>query len=467
MKSFCGPVLLLVGALAVEGGIVYAQVPAGNDTSDGNLNTGTGLGALGGPAASNAGVRNTATGAGALGSNTTGSGNTAYGYEALLLTSTANYNTATGYDALLNNSSGEDNTATGSQALFRNTIGDNNTASGFEALYANTSGGRNTATGVGALFQNTSGADNTATGFNALALNTVGIQLTASGYAALFNNTTGNDNTAAGFAALYANTTGDNNTASGYEALYTNKNGVQNTAACMNALYAATGSNNIAIGYEAGYKVTSGGNNIEIGNEGASADNKVIRIGTEGNQTKTFIAGIYGESVTGTPVYVTSSGQLGVVVSSERFKTDIAGLGDDASKLERLRPVSFHLKTDPMGTLQYGLIAEEVERVYPELVIRDAEGQIQGVRYDELAPLLLSEVQRQRGQMAAEHEKAEAEGQIIKAQADQLVELGARMSELTRQMAEIRQLNESTQAASIIFPLNSDRVATRPHRSVE
>ena len=138
-----------------------------------------------------------------------------------------------------------------------------------------------------------------------------------------------------------------------------------------------------------------------------------------------------------------------------------------AKTLERLRPVSFHLKTDPMGTLQYGLIAEEVERVYPELVIRDAEGQIQGVRYDELAPLLLSEVQRQRGQMAAEHEKAEAEGQIIKAQADQLVELGARMSELTRQMAEIRQLNESTQAASIIFPLNSDRVATRPHRSVE
>jgi hypothetical protein len=400
MKSFCGPVLLLVGALAVEGGIVYAQVPAGNDTSDGNLNTGTGTGALGGPAASNAGVRNTATGAGALGSNTTGS----------------------------------ENTASGVGALQSNTTGDYNTASGFEALYANTSGGRNTATGVGALFQNTSGADNTATGFNALALNTVGIQLTASGYAALFNNTTGNDNTAAGFAALYANT---------------------------------TGSNNIAIGYEAGYKVTSGGNNIEIGNEGASADNKVIRIGTEGNQTKTFIAGIYGESVTGTPVYVTSSGQLGVVVSSERFKTDIAGLGDDASKLERLRPVSFHLKTDPMGTLQYGLIAEEVERVYPELVIRDAEGQIQGVRYDELAPLLLSEVQRQRGQMAAEHEKAEAQGQIIKAQADQLVELGARMSELTRQMAEIRQLNESTQAASIIFPLNSDRVATRPHRSVE
>jgi hypothetical protein len=113
------------------------------------------------------------------------------------------------------------------------------------------------------------------------------------------------------------------------------------------------------------------------------------------------------------------------------------------------------------------LIAEEVERVYPELVIRDAEGQIQGVRYDELAPLLLSEVQRQRRQMAAAGEKAAAQDQTIKAQADQLVELTARVSELTRQMAKIRQLNESAQAASMRRPANSDRVATRRRRSVE
>jgi hypothetical protein len=415
MKLFNGSAWLLVGAMAASG-TVDAQVPAGNDTSDHNGNTGMGGGALGGPAESNAGADNTATGDSALQFNTTGSRNT----------------------------------ASGSGALQLNTIGSNNTASGQEALRYNTTGSGNTAAGLAALQANTAGNYNTAAGAFALEFNTTGSNNTASGSSVLGNNTTGENNTALGGSALFTNTRGNNNTAAG-----------------VSALYAATGSNNIGIGYEAGYKLTSGGNNIDIGNAGASADNKVIRIGTAGSQTKTFIAGIYGESVTGSPVYVAANGQLGVVVSSERFKTNIAPVGDDTSKLEQLRPVSFHLKTDPTAAMQYGLIAEEVERVYPELVIRDAEGQIQGVRYDELAPLLLSEVQRQRRQMAAAGEKAAAQDQTIKAQADQLVELTARVSELTRQMAKIRQLNESAQAASMRRPANSDRVATRRRRSVE
>lgn len=103
--------------------------------------------------------------------------------------------------------------------------------------------------------------------------------------------------------------------------------------------------------------------------------------------------------MTGAAVYVTSSGQLGVLASSERYKTAIAPMGAGTEKLQELRPVSFHLKTDPKGALQYGLIAEEVANIYPELVIRDGAGKIQGVHYDELAPMLLNEVQKQAAEI--------------------------------------------------------------------
>lgn len=120
----------------------------------------------------------------------------------------------------------------------------------------------------------------------------------------------------------------------------------------------------------------------------------------------------------GAAVYVTSSGQLGVLASSERYKTDVAAMGADTAKLQKLRPVSFHLKTDPAGAVQYGLIAEEVDKLYPELVIRDAAGTIQGVRYDELAPMLLNEVQKQQRVNAAQAEKiASLEQQLAGIQA--------------------------------------------------
>ena len=147
--------------------------------------------------------------------------------------------------------------------------------------------------------------------------------------------------------------------------------------------------------------MTTGSNNIEIGAEGAANDNNTIHIGVQGTQTNTLIAGIYGTQVTGSAVYVTSEGQLGVLASSERYKTDITPIPRSA-KLLQLRPVSFHLKTDPGGAVQYGLIAEEVDKVYPELVIRDHSGQIQGVRYEELAPMLLNEMQKQQMVVAAQ-----------------------------------------------------------------
>ena len=314
--------------------------------------------------------QNTAYGTGALASDTSGIENTAFGSYALHLNTTANYNTALG-----------------TAALYSNTTGYDNTASGFEALAVNTTGSENTALGSAALAVNTTGSENTALGSVALGVNTTGSENTALGSAALAENSTGDNNTAVGVGALWANTTGEKNTASGYQALFFN----------------TTGSKNIAVGFQAGINLTTGSENIDIGNEGAAGDNKMIKIGTEGTQKKAFIAGIFNNTaVSGLQVVINSSGELGVVSSSERFKTAIAPMGSNTEKLHQLRPVTFHYKADAQGMARYGLIAEEVAKVYPELVVRDEKGRIDGVRYDELAPMLLNELQKEHATIAAQ-----------------------------------------------------------------
>ena len=270
-----------------------------------------------------------------------------------------------------------------------------NTAMGTAALAADTPytvhvnqyGQFNTATGSYALSQNTTGSDNTAVGFQALAYNTLGM-----------------DNTALGALALDVST-GFQNTATGAYALGYNMSGNYNTAMGANALYAnSTGNNNIAIGTGAGYSLTTGSNNIDIGNAGVAGESGVIRIGTvttsPATQTAAYIAGIYGNTASGgLPVVINSNGLLGTTTSSERFKTAIAPMGSKTAKLSELRPVTFHYKADPQGTPRYGLIAEEVAKVYPELVVRDQNGRIDGVHYDELAPMLLNEVQKQAAEI--------------------------------------------------------------------
>ena len=491
-------------ALTLLAGTAYGQVPAGNDTSDGNGNTGVGSLALHGPAASasakfntalgyetlltnTTGTYNTASGVAALVENTTGSYNTATGALALYHNTTGSFNTASGYNALFSNKTGCCNTASGFNALEANTTGVGNTATGDAALGANTTGNDNTALGIGALNLNQTGSDDTATGASALQSNTTGGNNTASGYAALANNTTGSFNTASGANALLANTTGTYNTATGVDALGTNttgdynsayggnalganttggansafgtaslalNNGAQNSAFGINALTnnttgsyntasgaaalfnSTTGSNNIAVGYQGGYKLTTGSDNIDIGNEGKASDAGIIRIGTAGAQTVTYIAGIVDSKLTGSEVVITASGQLGVKASSERYKTDIAPMGSVSEKLRQLRPVSFHLKANPQGDVQYGLIAEEVAKVYPELVIRDQNGRIDGVRYDELAPMLLNEVQKQQAKLAE-------------------------VDELKQQIAELRQQNEAMQAALLKLQGKDRLVAQR------
>src|SRR5439155_97496 len=220
---------------------------------------------------------------------------------------------------------------------------------------------QNTAEGEHALFSLITGFNNTAIGFKSLFSLTTGNNNTASGFEALNNNSTGSDNTATGIQALQNNTTGNNNTAIGFVALLSN----------------TTGSDNIALGFQAGQNLTTGSNNIDIGNLGVAGDSKRIRIGTAGTQTKTFIAGISGATVAGgVGVIVGSNGQLGTVVSSNRFKDAIKPMDKASEAILALRPVTFYYKKelDPDGIPQFGLVAEQVEKVNPDLVARDEEG---------------------------------------------------------------------------------------------
>jgi hypothetical protein len=415
--------LVTLGALVIAG-TAFAQVPAGtwtgNDTSDGSRNTGMGTGALGGPTPTLlTGANNTASGFGALNANTTGYGNTASGSFALNGNTTGNANTASGYAALNENMTGSSNTASGAQALQDNSTGNNNTASGVNALYSNSTGSGNDADGYGALYENTTGDYNTAVG-----------------YETLYSNTTGTENNGAGYATLEANTTGSYNNAMGVKALFENITGSQNSAVGYGALYSNTDGNyNVGLGYFAGFNLTTGSNNIDINNRGVAGESGVIRIGIQGTQSAAYVAGIYGTSVTGSAVYVTPNGQLGVLASSERFKTAITPMGSNSEKLQQLRPVTFHLKTDPEGAVSYGLIAEEVAKVYPELVIRDQNGRIDGVRYEELAPMLLNEVQK----ITAQIEKNAAQAAEIRELKQQMADMHAALLKLEAKDERIAQ----------------------------
>jgi hypothetical protein len=248
---------------------------------------------------------------------------------------------------------------------------------------------------------------NTAAGQLALNANTTGADNSASGALALMSNTTGSFNNAAGYSALSANTTGTNNNAQGSFALSADTTGYGNSAMGANAfLNLTTGFRDVGVGNNTGTNVLAGAYDTYIGwgAAGTVDETGVTRIGNPTYATSTYIAGL-NSVVTGAALYVSSSGQVGVLASSERYKTDIATLPAPTDRLGQLRPVSFHLKSEPEGTLQYGLIAEEVAKIYPELVLRDQSGQTQGVRYDELAPLLLSEVQEQRRTLAAQEQE--------------------------------------------------------------
>jgi hypothetical protein len=341
---------------------------------------------------------NTAEGQAALLSLTTGTFNTAVGWFSLRSNNTNSFNTATGAGALFANTA-DQNTATGAGALLSNSTGSDNTASGAFALSANTTGFHNTATGVQALLSNTTGSENTACGLNALAFNTIANENTAVGSTALFNTTTGAANTAIGFEALASNT---------------------------------SGMGNIAVGDLAGSGVTTANNVICIG--AALAGDNV--------DNTTWISGIYGsttESGVTLPVIVSAGSQLGVVSSSRRFKKEIKPMDKTSESVLALKPVTFQYKSDKTNTLQFGLVAEDVAAVNPDLVVRDKNGEIYTVRYDAVNAMLLNEFLK-------EHKAVLEERCTVQ---NQQKEIDALRAELKEQKALIQKVSAQLEVSRV------------------
>ena len=283
------------------------------------------------------------------------------------------------------------NTAEGQNALFSLSTGTFNTAVGFFSLRSSTTNNFNTAIGAGALLLNTAN-ENTAVGTAALLSNTTGSENTAVGTQALFTNTTGFSNTAIGRAALFFNATGNNNTANGESALSSNTAGGDNTANGFAALLNNTGSSNIDLGVAAGSNLTTGDSNIDIGNNGVAGESNTIRIGGP-SQNRAFIAGIRGITTANAaiPVLIDTVGQLGTMSSSRRSKKEIRPMETASEAILALKPVTFHYKSDNTNRPEFGLIAEEVAEINPDLVVRDENGEIYTVRYDAVNAMLLNE----------------------------------------------------------------------------
>ena len=433
MKTITPSILIILSLVCVALPLTAQAVSPSPDGGYPGGNTAEGSSAL---LSCTTGIYNNAIGIYSLLSVTTGSFNTGVGAGALLA-NTADENTATGAGALLSNTTGIENTANGAFALFSNTEGSFNTATGEGALLSNTTGTQNTvngtaalgfnstgnyndAVGAFALFNNISGSGNNAFGNSALLENMVGVDNTAIGDLALLNNDsdgagTANFNTAVGSGALAANVDGGENTALGVDTLANNNNADFLTAVGIDALFAnTTGSGNTAIGSGALAFNTTGGGNTALGLDAGSnvtTANNVICIGAAGNNVENscFIGNIFGAtSSNGVAVLINSNGRLGTMTSSARFKDEIKPMDNASEALFALQPVTFRYKKgiDPQGIPQLGLVAEEVEAVNPDLVVRDKEGKPYSVRYDQVKAMLLNEFLK-------EHRKVEEQQATI------------------------------------------------------
>jgi Chaperone of endosialidase len=244
-------------------------------------------------------------------------------------------------------------------------------------------------------------------------------------------------NTALGFDALEASPSGTWNTAIGHSALF-GAMGNNNTAVGYQALESVAGHDNIALGEGAGFLLYVGtcSYNIDIGNPGEYYDSHVIRIGNGSYQTNTYIAGIYNATVAGgVPVYVNGNGQLGVLSSSKKFKQDIQPMGGASDALLALQPVTFKYKStiDPAGTPQFGLIAEQVEKVDPALVVHDSEHGIYTVRYQAVDAMLLNEFLK-------EHQTVRQQEAAMRTAQNQIQYQTLEIDDLKSRLAKLEQL---------------------------
>lgn len=375
----------------------------------------------------------TAEGCGALNLLTTGAANTGLGWRSLFSNSIGSFNTAVGAGTLVLNTA-DSNTAVGVAALLLNSTGTQNTAIGTSTLVFNQSDG-NTAVGAFALENNTMGANNTASGFSALASNTEGVYNVANGYLALLNNINGAGNTANGAYALSSNTTGLGNTANGGDALENNTIGIENTAIGSGALENNTvGNFNIAVGIDAGSALTTASNVICIGAPGANVDNSC------------YIGNIFGAtSSNGVAVLVNSNGRLGTLTSSRRFKEKIKPMDEVSEELYALKPVTFHYKKeiDPADTRQLGLVAEEVEKVNPDLIVRDKEGKPYSVRYEQVNAMLLNEFLKEHKAFLEQKRKLE---ELETNYAEQQREIQGLVSLVKEQATQIQRVTAQLEA---------------------
>jgi hypothetical protein len=349
----------------------------------------------------------TAEGCNALRSLTTGAANTGVGWYSLFSNTTGNANTGVGAGALALNHA-DNNTAVGGGALFLNTTGELNTAVGANALVHNDSGSDNNAFGTNALFGNVEGAFNNAHGRNALAAST------------------GSENNAFGDLAMENNTSGSSNTAIGDDALRNN----------------VDGSGNVAVGDEAGTGLDPSVNNcIAIGAPGdgpfAALDNTC------------FIGSIYGQPVSDpasqVPVYVDQFNNVGIFnTSSRRFKHDIQPMNKASETLYKFKPVTFKYNSDWKATKQYGLIAEEVAEIDPQLVVHDKNGEVTAVHYEQINNMLLNEFLK-------EHKRVEELTATVAQQQKGMEVLTAQLKEQAAQIQKVSaQLEASKPAPQVV-----------------
>ena len=354
-------------------------------------------------------------------------GNTAEGHNALLSLTTGTYNTAIGLFSLEINTEGNFNTGVGAGTLLANTA-HQNTAIGAGALLSNSSGVKNTANGAFALFRNAAGNSNTASGVAALFSNSTGFNNTANGYNALLSNTTAGDNTAIGTTALFSNTTGEFNTAIGSQALRDNVIGDSNTAIGDSAGFNITGSGNVCIG--AGVNGVAGESNI------------------------TRIRNIYESVATERAVYVTSDNRIGTLSSSNRYKEQVKPMEKASGAIHSLRPVSFRYKkeVDPAQSLCFGLIAEEVADVSPNLVTLDCDGKPETVRYEAINAMLLNEFLKEHKAFLEEHRKVEKLEASISRQQKEIEALAASLEKVSNQieLSQGRGTNDRQQLVDVV-----------------
>jgi trimeric autotransporter adhesin len=358
-------------------------------------------------------------------------------------------NSAFGWYSLFSDTDGSFNTALGAGALVLNN-GDSNTAAGAAALLLNTTGIQNTAVGTDAMVYNDTGNNNTAVGAFALFNNIDGFENSAFGVHALYTLGTGSFNNAFGGFALESDETGSFNNAFGDGALEANVSGSNNTAVGDLALNHCTGSHNTALGANAGINQDTGSNNIYIGDTGQAGENNVIAIGARVNNntpyTATFVGGIYDEVVQDRAVYVAPDGHLGTLASSRRYKEEIKRMDDASEALFALKLVTFRYKQqiDSSHRLSFGLVAEDVAKVSPDLITRDEDGQPQTVRYEAINAMLLNEFLK-------EHKKVEEQACEIQEQKAVISglkkEMQAVVARLKEQDSQIRKVSVRLEAS--------------------